>query len=261
MQTGRGRLRADLPQSGSMFHFLRCNGMAFLLLGAVASFWWVGARISQEREANRTQESAGKSSRQRKHPQKSKAVVNNNWNAELQLPPNLEGTAVLYPEEVDALVRPDGTFCTELPASELARRLGVELHRIARMGSKDEVDPNVVLFNVVTGRLSERAKAQARQTRAAQARMGIVASAVGDEWVKTKLGLTLNALLHPSADEREVLEAICRSALNRRRQSGAKINAVPLLFDRDPERSVFSGGFLPLEASPEGIAALADANG
>ena len=208
-------------------------------------------QIAQEREADRAAESAGESSRQKKHPQVSQVVLNNNRTADLQRPPNLEGTAVIYPEEVNALVCPDGTIRTGLSASELGRRLGVAWRQIARSGSNDEVDPNAVLFNVVTGRLSERAKAQARQTRAIQARMGVVASAVGDEWVETKLGITLNVLLHPSTEEKAVLDAICRSCLRRSKQPGAKINAVPFLSDRDRAHAVFSGGFLPLEAIPE----------
>ena len=41
--------------------------------------------------------------------------MNNNRTAALQLPPNLEGTAVIYPEEVDALVTPTAPFVTVFP--------------------------------------------------------------------------------------------------------------------------------------------------
>jgi hypothetical protein len=260
VQTGRGRVRPDLSRYEPMIHFLRCNAARFLLVGAVISFWWAGAQIAQEREADRAAESAREPSRQKKHPQLSQAVVNNNRTAALQLPPNLEGTAVIYPEEVDALVSADGTFRNGLSASELARRLRIAREQIARSGSIDEVDPDAVLFNVVTGRLSEGAKAQARRSRAIQARMDVVASAVGDEWVETRLGITLSVLMHPSVEQKAMLDAICRSALHLPRQPGVKINAVPFLSDRDGARTAFSGGFLPLEASTERITALVKVN-
>jgi hypothetical protein len=231
-----------------------------LLVGAVIAFWWGGARIREHTERDRSAQEARKPPRQRQHPQLAQTIVNNNKAAELQLPPNLEGTAVIYPEEVDALVSPDGTFRTKFSVSELAGLLRVAPEQIAKTGSRDEIDPEAVLFNVVTGRLSEGAKTQARQIREIQARMGVVASAVGDEWVQTKIPCSLNALMHPNDDQKPVLEAICRSALCLPRQSGAKWNAVPLLFDREGNHATFCGGFLPLEPSRESVTALVDAN-
>ena len=62
--------------------------------------------------------------------------------------------------------------------------------------------------------------------------------------------------MHPSAEQKAMLDAICRSALHLPRQPGVKINAVPFLSDRDGARTAFCGGFLPLEASTEKITAL-----
>jgi hypothetical protein len=260
VQAGTKRLRAELLRSGLVTHFVRCNAVGFLLVGTVIAFWWGGARIAEHAKSDRTERQAANPPRQRQHPQISKAVDNNNKAAELKLPPDLDGTAVIYPEEVDALVRPDGTFRTSLPLGELARLLKVEPEKIAKKGSRDEIDPDAVLFNVVTGKLSEKAKTQARRTREIQARIGLIASAVDDEWLETKIPCSLNILLHPGDDQKPVFEAICRSALRLPRQPGAKFNAVPLLLERDGEHAAFSGGFLPLEPSRERVTTLADAN-
>ena len=88
--------------------------------------------------------------------------MNKNKDVQLRLPPDLDGTAVVYPIEVDRLVGPDGSFCTDLSLSDLAGLLNVDPQTIARKGSNNEVDPDAVLFTAVMGRLSEQAKALAR---------------------------------------------------------------------------------------------------
>jgi hypothetical protein len=258
VKAGKERLRAERPRSELVTLFVHRNSAGFLLVGAVIAFWWGGDQIAGHGERGRLGHQAANRPRQRMHPQLAKAIDNNNKAAELQLPPDLEGTAVMYPEEVDALVSPDGTFRTSLPLGELARLLKVEPETLAKKTSRDQIDPDAVLFNVVTGRLSERAKTQARRTREIQARIGLVASAVGDEWIQTKIPCSLNVLLHPSLDQKPVLEAICRSALRLPRQPGPKFNAVPFLLNRDGDHAAFCGGFLPLQPSHEKVTALAD---
>jgi hypothetical protein len=227
--------------------FWRLNPLGLLIVSAFAFFWWGGAELMQRIQQNQSEELAGRSAPPGNYPQPSQAVVNNNKTAALQLAPNLEGAAVIYPKEVDALVSADGRFRTDLSLGELARLLRVDPQTIAKRPSTAEIDPEAVLFTVAVGRLSANAKAQARRTREVQARMGIHPSAVGDEWTQTKLSFSLSALLRPNEDQRLVLDAILGSALHLPREPGAKINAVPLMYDRPDEQPTFDGGFLPLE--------------
>ncbi len=102
----------------------------------------------------------------------------------------------------------------------------------------------------MAARLTEKAKTQARRVREFQVRMGVPASAVGDEWQLSKLTFSLNDLIRPDQHQMHVLDAIRRSALHSGKNPGAKFNAEPLLIDRDDEQPVFAGGYLPLEAPP-----------
>jgi hypothetical protein len=230
-------------------HLAQWNSLGLLLVCAAALFWWAGHEFLERSHKNNAREKAGYSPPPENAPPLSQSAKNNNATAELRLPVDLEGTAVLYPQEVDGLVRPDGTFRTNLSLSEFARVLRVDARMIARNGSNVEVDPDAVLFNAVAGRLSEKAKAQARRTREKQVRLGMVGWAVGEEWVHTKLCFSLNVLIHPSADQKSVLDAISRSA-RLLREPGAKVSAAPLLFDRKGEQADFFPGFLPLEPAP-----------
>ena len=102
------------------------------------------------------------------------------------------------------------------------------------------------------GTLSENAKAQARQARETHVRLGMPASAVGDEWVLTELPFSLHTLTRPNQHQKAVLEAIRRSALHLDPQPGAGINAVPFWLDQNDKHPRFAGGYLPLEPRPVG---------
>jgi hypothetical protein len=225
------------------------NSLGFLLVCTAALCWWAGHDLMARNPKNNASEKAGYSPPPENAPPTSQTALNNNKTAELHLPTDLEGTAVLYPPEVDGLVSPAGTFRTNLSLSELARVLKVDARTIAKSGSNVEVDPDAVLFKAVAGRLSENAKAQARRIREKQVSQGMTGWAVGEEWVQRKLSFSLNALIHPSADQKSVLDAISRSA-RLLREPGAKVSAAPLLFDRKGEQADFFPGFLPLEPAP-----------
>lgn len=152
----------------------------------------------------------------------------------------------------------DGHFRTSLSLRELASLLSVDPRKIAKKGSKNEIDPESVFLTAVLGRSSEKAKAQARRIREIRPLHGLPEWAVGDDWMQTKLPFSLNSLIHPNDDQKLVLDSIQHSALKRLRQPGAKINAVPLESipeGEDLKSFQIHGGFLPLERlhSPQEI--------
>jgi len=78
---------------------------------------------------------------------------------------NLEGTVVVYEEQLRELAAPDERIRTDLSLKQLADKLKIGAQAIAKKGSATEIDPDAVLFTAVTGRLSERAKARSRSER------------------------------------------------------------------------------------------------
>jgi hypothetical protein len=180
----------------------------------------------------------------------------NNETANLQLRPALHGTAVIYREEVSALVAKDGHFQTDLPASRMALLLCRNPREITKRDSSSEIDPDAVLFTAVAGRLTEQGKELSRQLRDYQAREGVPQSGAGFGWVKTMHPFTLRSLISPTPEQKEILEAISRAARILPRQPGAKINAIGLpITDSDMTSAEveFSAGFLPLEYPTAGI--------
>jgi hypothetical protein len=226
------------------------HSLGFLLVCFGVLSWWAGNEFLQWSRTNDPREKPGYSPPLKNAPPPSPDAKKNNANAALGLAPDLEGTAVLYPEEVAHLVHHDGEFRTDLSLDELATILKVDRQTIAKKGSTVEVDPDAKLFTAVAARLTEKAKAEARRVREIQVRMGMPASAVGDEWQLTKLTFSLNDLIRPDQHQMHVLDAIRRSALHRGKKPGAKFNAEPFLIVRDDEQPVFTGGYLPLEAPP-----------
>jgi hypothetical protein len=214
------------------------------LIGSAAIFWWLGCE-SARRLGRYSPPSVAM-------PKPSQRVVSNNKAAALLLPVNLDGTAVAYPEQVDALVGSDGRFLTWLSLDEMARTLSIDPQSIARADSKNEIDPNAVLFKVVTGRLSNRAKARSRRLRETEYEVIQPALSEPDDWVTALVPVSLNALKHPDDSHQQILEAISRSARGLIRQPGAKLNAVPLLRAvRHSDPVAFAGGYLPLEPLPD----------
>ena len=181
-----GRAGVPLPSGDLRFgslRFVQWNSVRFLLVCAVGFFWWVGGGLVHELVRIQSKMRPRSFLAAGQLPEAKLFVVNKNKDAQLRLPPDLDGTAVVYPIEVDRLVGPDGSFCTDLSLSDLAGLLNVDPQTIARKGSNDEVDPDAVLFTAVTGRLSEQAKALARRERI-QIQDGLPPSAVVEDWVQ-----------------------------------------------------------------------------
>jgi hypothetical protein len=224
---------------------LRWNSARVLLVGAAGLFWWLGCEYVH-RFGRYSPPSEGM-------PKASQAVVSNNKAALLQLPVNLEGTAVVYPQVVAALVRAEGEFRTGLSLNEMASVLKVDPQTIAKRGSRNEIDPEAVLFSALTGRLAERAKARSRRMRETEYPDTRPALVEPDEWLTVDVPFSLNVLRHPNQEQKMILDAISRSARGLMREPGAKANAVPLPFlhaGRQLQPSEFAAGYLPLEPLP-----------
>ncbi len=234
----------------SGMRFVQRNSVGALLVGTAALFWWVGGEYAQRFGQDRIESRPGNSPPSESIRKPSRAVANNNKAAERKLHVNLEGTAVVYPEEVDALAAADGSFRTELSLNEMASALRIDPKSIANPRSRHEIDPAAVLFKAVTGRLTDQTKVQSRRMREIELRGGPAASTAGWEWVTVEFPFSLNALKHPNREQKVVLDAISQSARGLERQPGAKTNAVPLPSIPEggrPEPFEFAGGHLPLE--------------
>ncbi len=185
-------------------------------------------------------------------PKLSRAAVNNNDAAELKLAPDLEGVAVIYPEQVDGLISADGSFRTDLAPEKMAAVLRIN-HAALRKERSAELDPDATLFTAIIGRLSARAKALSRRVRESEARAGRPMSAAGYEWETTLIGFSLNSLKHPNPEEKRILNAIIRCKRRLPRRGGAGINAIGLPLEQadlvKPDL-LFGAGFLPLEERP-----------
>jgi hypothetical protein len=264
--TGFGRVVR--PSAGwecrvNALRFARWRSAGTLLVGMAGLLWWLSGEYAHRFDQNRIEEKAGFSPPSERIPKPSRAVVNNDEAALLLRPVNLEGTAVAYPEEVDGLVGADGQFRTDLSLSEMASVLRIDPQTITKRGSKNEIDSEAVLFEAVTGRLSERAKAKSRRLREIELREGWPVSAFGFEWVTVDFPFSLATLKHPNHEEQVVLDAISRSARGLKREPGATTNAVPLPSVRQGGRFrgfEFAGGYLPLEPFPDGDAEHAEIN-
>ncbi len=228
------------------------NFAALLMICIVALLWWASGKLPRPAAGNGNEPESDYSSPLKNGPLPLVTVMNERT-AALGLPVNLEGTVVAYPEAVGALVGADGGFRTDLSLSALATLLEVDPRTIARKGATTEIDPDAALFTVVTGRLSEPAKAHSRRLRAIEASQGRAPSGVVHGWLLNEMRFCLNALARPSLEQRPVLGAIRDSARGIPRRPGAKFNAISSaqLRDADQRKAFkFEAGNLPLEPFP-----------
>jgi hypothetical protein len=229
----------------------RWGSLAAVALVAAVITWIIGREASRRIEHDDIERASRRQPPLEGHPRPSKAAEINNLVAARGLAADLEGTAVIYPEGVCSLVATDGTFKIDLSAQGMAELLDLAPHGIAKIGSASEIDPQAVLFTAVSGRLTERAKVLARRGREEQARLGRPASAVGNEWVKTVHPFSLNSLKSPTPPQKQILDAISRSARVVPRQPGEKFNAIglPCTWEEVTSGEVtFFPGYLPLES-------------
>ena len=217
------------------------------------AIWWLSIQISRLWPSGDTDEKSHYSPPMDAMPEQSENERANNETAKQQRPADPEGTAVVYPEEVGGLMRPDGTIRTDLSLGELAKILRINPQRIASKCSPTEIDPEAFLFTTITGKLSESAKAAWRESRKIVTPVGMQAPVVGCEWVKAEVHFTLNLLKRPSREHKRILAAISRSRRGEKLRPGVGIRAVPHLSVPQggrPKSFEFAGGHLPPEALP-----------
>ncbi len=220
------------------------------LVAAVGLFWWLGQSHAKRPGDTASDLEASYSPPAEGAPELSRAAIMNNQAAALKLAPDLEGTAVIFPELVAGLIDPGGSFRTNDSLEQMAAILKVDPQAIRKKNAA-EIDPEAVLFTVVAGHLSERAKAQSREARAEQVRLGCPPWATGHEWVTTAIHFTLSDLRHPNVEQKKLLDAISQAVLGELKQPGAKINAIALPMSQAEMRAesvAFAPGYLPLEA-------------
>jgi hypothetical protein len=222
-----------------------------VVLVVVALFGWLSNQVAHRATQNQVDEQTRYSPPLKEMPPRSREAIINEDAAALHVEVDLDGTAVVYPEQVRGLVRSDGSFRTDLTLEELARVLNLNARRIATQDSR-RINPDAVLFKVRIGRLTENSRASARRHREMEAleRRGLPFG--GYEWASGEESFTLNSLRRPTAAQQAVLNAISRSARLLPRQPGARINAVALESlskAAEPQPFEFSAGLLPLEAA------------
>jgi hypothetical protein len=217
---------------------------------AIGFFWWVGNYLSSQPARK------GFSPRPPAAPARSQTKLNNDAIARRSLIANLRGTAVMYREELRGLAAPDERFSIDLSLGRLADLLKINPQAIAKKGSPTEIDPDAVLFTAIAGRPSERAKARSRSERQLQARNGLPVDYTASEWVTQEFPFTLNALKHPSDEQKAILRAIWRSAREIMPEPGEKFRALAVSRPEIQSGSVdFKPGYLPLEHPSGGAGA------
>ena len=216
------RKTSQPPVASTLAECGLCNGTRSVLCCSARQLFSGGSAVSMRQRfgQDRIEAISGYSPPSESIRKPSRAAANNNKSAERKLQVNLEGTAVVYPEEVDALAAADGSFRTELSLNEMASALRIDPKSIANPRSKHEIDPEAVLFKAVTGRLTDQAKARSRWMREIELRGGPAASTAGCEWVTVEFPFSLNALKHPNRDQKVVLDAISHSARSRATTGG-----------------------------------------
>ena len=77
------------------------NSASLATAGAIAFFWWVGSWFIAGQRDDQFSLPAMRS------PEPTRNAINNNRSAQRMLAVDLEGTAVLYPREVNSMVAPE----------------------------------------------------------------------------------------------------------------------------------------------------------
>jgi hypothetical protein len=181
------------------------------------------------------------------YPAPTQTEKNNNLASRMGFVRDLDGMVIAYTKEANRLVS-DGRFRIDLPLKPFAEILGVSPDLIAHTGAKDSVDPDAELFKAQAGVLGASGKKRSQELRARQMREGKTPDAALGEMVITNFSFTLNRLKQPNDEEKIVLSAIIRAAVEAMPMPGDKIRAVPL--DRgELERDLVAvkPGMLPLE--------------
>ena len=170
-------------------------------------------------------------------PSPSRVNENNNRIMALGLVSDLDGIAVAYTSEADGLVAPDGSWSYSLSAVEMAKVLRL-----------DAVVRDTILFRAQAGWLTPEAKVISRRIRDEGEAEGKPRDFVYPEWISRNYAFTLERVMHPTADEARVLDAISKAARAVPPVPGDGIRAVGVSRG-ELERGigVLSAGMLPLE--------------
>jgi hypothetical protein len=228
------------------------NSGGLSLVAAVGLFWWAGTGLVPVTGPDQSEVDASFAQARAKATRSSQAAVT--LNREAGWPVELEGLAIVYPDEVNPLVRDDRSFRTDLTLAEMAKILNLPPESIAMRGEVTRVDPDAVLFRVALGRLSEDSKADCREVRAIAARERWEISPEVYEWVASEQNFTLRALMKPNPEQQTILDAIGRAARGETSPPGVKIRAVACWRAHQPGdfSFLFTGGCLPREQPPTG---------
>ncbi len=168
---------------------------------------------------------------------------------------------MVYPDEVNPLVRDDGSFRTDLPLNDMAKILNLPAATLAGRGSptKIEIDPDAVLFRVALVGLTEESRTHCREVRRIAARVRWEVSPEVYEWVTSERNFTLSTLTNPNPEQKTILDAISRAARGMTAPQGRKIRAVAYWRVSEPGEPAFAipAGFLPREEPTAGGAPAA----
>jgi hypothetical protein len=95
--------------------------MWVVVLVAVAFFGWLSNKVVHRAAQNQVDEQTRYSPPLKEMPPPSRKAIINEDAAALHVEVDLDGTAVVHPDQVRGLVRSDGSFRTDLTLEELAR--------------------------------------------------------------------------------------------------------------------------------------------
>jgi hypothetical protein len=181
-------------------HHPRWGRIAVVAIAAVGAVWAIGRETARRIE---NQDIATASKRQPPapgFPRQGPIVDHNNALMRMGYVASLDGTAIAYTAEADALVS-DGQIRTDLALVELADALRIDPASIASRLAPVEVDPDAELFRAQVGSLTKEGKERSLSMRRKQARDGKKPDAVFAIFLDTNLSFTLNRLRNPNSQE------------------------------------------------------------
>ena len=222
------------------FRWRWIGGSALIVCGIA---WGAGGQLVRRIERRDIDQSSRRQEPPPGFPTPLQVAINNNRVMAMGLFADLDGLAIAYMAEADSLVGPDGRFRDDLAITQIAAILKLDVDTLSK--------PDGVLFRAQSGRLTDTAKHVSRQLRKQQADKREEPQAVYAVWNTKDYAFTIYRLIHPTEDEKTVLDAISKAARAMMPQPGDGVRAVGVgrgEFERGG--AVVAAGMLPLEATP-----------
>jgi hypothetical protein len=224
---------------------LRNNSLIGVLVAACALSWATYQHLPKSvSDSDRAALASGYAPPDKNFPQ---TDVTEKYNADAAklLAPNLYARAIVVAEEAFKLIV-DGRFQIDQSATKLKKALNLPDGQVISLPS-GELDPNAPLFPAEIAVLTPRGIRESLEMRKHQLTTPDIPWAVYCEWERRDFVFTVNRILHPSDEEKVILDAMIRTA-TLANEPGDSVRATGINRTQFDDRPVITGGMLPLEA-------------